>query len=1178
MASRTLRVVISGDASKLHAALGQSQSKLSKFGAVAGLAGGAVAAGLGAAVKSAMGFEKQMSSLEAVTNSTGRQMEQFRKQALQAGADTAFSAKEAALAQTELAKGGLSVANIMSGGLSAALSLAAAGELELGEAAATTANAMNLFGLRGSEAGRVADALATAANATTADVSDFGMALKQSGAVAKSAGLSFEETVVALEALAASGVKNSDAGTSLKTALIQLIKPTNTQADMAKKLGLTFIDAQGNMKSLGDISGMLRERLEGMGKAQRTATLATLAGTDGVRTLTALYDAGPEKLARWEEGVSKSGTAAQVAKTKQDNLAGAVEQFQGSLETLSIIVGTAVLPALTSGTRAITTFLNQMQSGSGAGGRFVSVLNAIKDAVVGVYSWFDRHKTATTALMAAIAATTAALVTYKAGVKAVAVAQGIATFATTGWVTAFWALNTAMRANPIGLVVTALAALAAAFVVAWKRSDKFRDVVSGAMRGVVWIVDKALGGFSSLFSAIGHAPGMGWAKDAAKAIDSARRATREWAEGLNKLPKEKRIRLTIVEKSMAGAVKGLIGDGPGGAFKGNLMGAGKHLAPFAASGARYGVRVVSGLRKGAITSTGNRSNHASGNAIDLAGTPASMKRFFNHARSAWGSRLAELIYTPGGVGIKNGRPHRYTGKVAKDHYDHVHLAYTGGIQGDGPGHSASLAYKAGLRGQALTTAVAIAGAESGWRTGASNRNSDGSIDRGMWQINSVHGAMSTFSPTGNAAAMARISRGGKNWSPWVAYTSGAYRRHLGAARAAVGAMGGTGGREAIERRLERNQDRLDRLRNQLTQLPTGKAGAASRKSIQRQIRSLVSANRNLRGDLRDAPTAADIREGQEKAGSRLVNRIVAPFMRDKSGYEGDIGRLGVRSLGTLATGLGSEIEGAATQYGQAERFFGQSEEDLGTAAGRQRRISEIAALKQLKRQQLERQQKRAAALAKAISMTEQMLRKLRAARNKTKGAKRAKINARIKTYDDRLTDLKAELLALGYAITDTQLDLGDLDKEARDVAATPDTVPEAGPSTLDKLGYNLDVTGLRERAGVITPEQARAERISQLEQALRGEFGALTENERLQVMGDLREAQQQSAEAAKALTEAICELKASMDATLAFSKSVAETELYQMTKSLADIISGQIAGFGVAGRGLVPGSGALARY
>ena len=280
-------------------------------------------------MKKAADFEQQIDSLGAVTNATGRQMEKFRKQAMKAGADTKFSALEAAKAQTELAKGGLKVKQILDGGLNSALALAAAGEMDLAEAASTTANALNLFGLKGRDSIKVADMLATAANATTADVSDFAMALSQGGSVAKMAGLSFKETVLWLEAMAKSGIKNSDAGTSMKTSLIQLLKPTAKQKELTKELGLNFISASGEMKNAADISAMLHDKLGGMTKAQRTAALATLAGTDGVRALSSLYAAGVPNLDKWKEGLGKSGTAAEVAAKQAGQPEGQAREPQG---------------------------------------------------------------------------------------------------------------------------------------------------------------------------------------------------------------------------------------------------------------------------------------------------------------------------------------------------------------------------------------------------------------------------------------------------------------------------------------------------------------------------------------------------------------------------------------------------------------------------------------------------------------------------------------------------------------------------------------------------------------------------------------------------------------------------------------------------------------------------------
>ncbi len=407
-----LSVLVRADTGKASAALlrfnthlGETDKKANKASAaLKTLSKGALigtGAGLAYAVKKAADFEQQLDSLASVSGASAKQMERFRKEAMKAGAETKFSALEAAKAQTELAKGGLRVAQISRGGLKSALALAAAGELELADAASTTANALNLFGLRGKESMKVADALATAANATTADVEDFAMALKMGGSVAKMAGLSFTETVLALEALAKVGIRNSDAGTSLKTSLIQLIKPTQKQFELQKSLGLEFINSAGNMKSMSQISEMLRKKTEGMTRAQRTATFATLAGTDGVRTLSSLYAAGPARLDKWRKGLDKSGTAAKVAAEKQDNLKGKLENLQGSIETLAISVGQSLIPPLVDGAEKLTKFINQMQTGKGAGGKFADAVERLADALKEIVKFAVAHP-ALTALLTAL--------------------------------------------------------------------------------------------------------------------------------------------------------------------------------------------------------------------------------------------------------------------------------------------------------------------------------------------------------------------------------------------------------------------------------------------------------------------------------------------------------------------------------------------------------------------------------------------------------------------------------------------------------------------------------------------------------------------------------------------------------------------------------------------------------
>lgn len=327
--------------------------------------GAAVGVGaLGLAVVKSVGifadYEQRLSGLKAVSGATGAQMKKLEGQARDLGKSTAFSAREVVQAQTELVKGGLSVEQVLTGGVAGALALAAAGEMELADAATTVANALNVFKLEGEDAGHVADVLAQAANNTTGDVSDFSMALAQGGAAAKLAGLSFDQTIVALEALAMSGVKGSDAGTSLKAALTQVANPSKESAAEMKRLGIEMFDSEGKIKSVSRMSTELRDGLKGMSEEQRLATLTTIAGTDGMRALAAVYDIGAKGARELGKSHKEVGTAADVARTKQDNLKGDVEKLTGAAEEAALQLGGTLGPALREGAQEFTDAITEL--------------------------------------------------------------------------------------------------------------------------------------------------------------------------------------------------------------------------------------------------------------------------------------------------------------------------------------------------------------------------------------------------------------------------------------------------------------------------------------------------------------------------------------------------------------------------------------------------------------------------------------------------------------------------------------------------------------------------------------------------------------------------------------------------------------------------------------------------
>lgn len=303
-------------------------------GAAAAGFGAATLAGVGVAVKSFADFDKQMSSVQAATHATGGEMSQLRDLAVTLGADTSFSAREAAQGIEELAKAGVSTKDIMGGGLAGALSLAAAGELEVGEAAETAASAMTQFKLTGEDIPHIADLLAAGAGKAQGSVQDMGAALNQAGLIASQTGLSIEETTGGLAAFASAGLTGSDAGTSFKT-MLQALTPNSDKAAAAmEELGISAYDSQGNFVGLSEFAGQLKTSLAGLTEEQRNSTLETIFGSDAVRAAAVLYEQGSEGIERWEDAVNSAGYAAETARIKQDNLAGDIEKLGGSIDSV----------------------------------------------------------------------------------------------------------------------------------------------------------------------------------------------------------------------------------------------------------------------------------------------------------------------------------------------------------------------------------------------------------------------------------------------------------------------------------------------------------------------------------------------------------------------------------------------------------------------------------------------------------------------------------------------------------------------------------------------------------------------------------------------------------------------------------------------------------------------------
>lgn len=325
------------------------------------LAIGALAgAGIALAVSKFAEFDKAISAVQASTRASAGDMGLLRDAALQAGADTVFTATEAANAIDELAKAGITTADILGGGLSGALSLASAGSLGVAEAASIAATAMTQFRLSGTDVGHIADLLAAGAGKAQGSVQDLSAALNQGGLVASQTGLSIEETTATLASFASAGLLGSDAGTSFKTMLQRLTPQSKEAKEKMDELGISAYDAKGQFVGMQQFAGNLQAALKDLTPEARNAALGVMFGSDAVRAASVIYNQGAEGIASWTEKVNDAGYAAETARLKLDNLAGDIEKLGGSFDTALIKSGSAANDVLRnivqSATGAIDAF------------------------------------------------------------------------------------------------------------------------------------------------------------------------------------------------------------------------------------------------------------------------------------------------------------------------------------------------------------------------------------------------------------------------------------------------------------------------------------------------------------------------------------------------------------------------------------------------------------------------------------------------------------------------------------------------------------------------------------------------------------------------------------------------------------------------------------------------------
>jgi phage tail tape measure protein, TP901 family, core region len=441
------------------------------------------AAGIGLAVtgigivslRAAGNFEQSMNILQAVSEATGTQMNALQKEAIALGADLKLpnvSAKDAADAMQELAKGGLSVNQIL-GATRGTLQLGLAANMGYADSATIVARALSSFNLSGREATTVADLFTAAANKSTADMTDVALGFQMASAQFAGTGHTIDELTTSLGLMANAGVVGSDAGTSLKTMINRLTAPTQKASDLMKELGIQVYDSSGNMKSMPDIIATLNKSMDGMSQKQRNAALYTIFGSDAIRAARIQMKAGEKGWLKFHDAITKGGEAQKFAESRTKGFNGALQAFGSAAETLAIQLGTALLPAATSLVRTFTRLLMAIDPN-----RIIAFFSAIASGVSAVFKFVD----GSVLLKTAIIALGTTLIAYKGIMMGAAAAMRIASGAMA-------LLNAVTAINPFVLIAAAIIGLGLALIYAYKHSETFRKIVDGVFS---WLRDTVM--------------------------------------------------------------------------------------------------------------------------------------------------------------------------------------------------------------------------------------------------------------------------------------------------------------------------------------------------------------------------------------------------------------------------------------------------------------------------------------------------------------------------------------------------------------------------------------------------------------------------------------------------------------------------------------------------------------
>lgn len=495
-------------AKKVSADMQKTEMQIQAAGqAMKTMAGVAAAAGVAVAGKTVVDSVKTYVEFEDAVTKAGSKfkdvdvtsaeynqtLEKLQASAREVGALTKFSAVDSANALDKMAMAGLTSEQSM-GMLMGTTNLAAAVGLDLTSAVDMATDAMGAFNLVSEDQdqisanmNRIADVVAKTTNMANLDMNMWFESVKMGASTFTSLGGTIEEFSAYAGTLANAGIKGGMAGNALKNIMLNLSAPAKAGADAMKELGINVFDAQGQMLPLTDIMKQFEKNLAGVADDRKAALLKDIFGKEQISSFNVLLSAGTENLAEFTKTLENSGgTAEAIAGAQMKSFAGMFEQLKSAWQDKQLSLGKAF--EVGGAKDALQNLITYVQNFDVApiAGALTQIMQAIPGTVEGIVGFVQTLWN----MRDVIGALVIAWGVYKGAVIAALVIEKMMAFfsaikavqtATQGMSAAQAALNVVMNANPIGLIITAVAALIFLVYECIKHWETWGNVILGLM-------------------------------------------------------------------------------------------------------------------------------------------------------------------------------------------------------------------------------------------------------------------------------------------------------------------------------------------------------------------------------------------------------------------------------------------------------------------------------------------------------------------------------------------------------------------------------------------------------------------------------------------------------------------------------------------------------------------------